>query len=58
MAISEKEVSTIQHRPCRGTKIKMSLSILGQRAVLRYYLRYDDDVETARALCLLFLPFR
>ena len=30
---------------------------LGQRAVLRYYLRYDDDVETARALCILFLPF-
>ena len=24
---------------------------------MRYYLRYDDDVETARALCILFLPF-
>ena len=21
-------------------------------------MRYDDDIETARALCILFLPFR
>lgn len=25
--------------------------------MLRYYMRYDDDLETARALCILFLPF-
>ena len=27
-------------------------------AVLRYYLRYDDEVELARGLCVLFYPFR
>ncbi len=26
--------------------------------VLRYYLRYDDEVEFARGLCVLFYPFR
>ena len=30
----------------------------GERAVLRYYLPYEDDIELARALCILFLPFR
>ena len=29
-----------------------------ERAVLRYYLPYEDDLELARALCILFLPFR
>ena len=29
-----------------------------ERAVLRYYLPYEDDIELARALCILFLPFR
>ena len=29
-----------------------------KRAVLRYYLPYEDDIELARALCILFLPFR
>ena len=28
-----------------------------ERAVLRYYLPFDDEVELARALCILFLPF-
>jgi hypothetical protein len=30
----------------------------GGRAVLRYYLPIDDDVELARGLCILFLPFK
>ena len=25
---------------------------------MRYYMRYDDDIETARALCVLFYPFK
>lgn len=29
-----------------------------ERAVLRYYLPFDDEVEMARGLCILFLPFR
>ena len=28
-----------------------------ERAVLRYYLPFDDEVELARGLCILFLPF-
>lgn len=28
-----------------------------QPAILRYYLRYDDEVELARGLCILFHPF-
>ena len=30
----------------------------GQRAVLRYFLRQEDETELARGLCILFLPFR
>ena len=30
----------------------------GQRAVLRYFLRHDDEAELARGLCILFLPFK
>ena len=30
----------------------------GQRAVLRYFLRQDDETELARGLCILFLPFK
>ena len=29
-----------------------------QRAVLRYFLRQEDEVELARGLCILFLPFK
>ena len=29
-----------------------------ERAVLRYYLPFEDEVEMARGLCILFLPFR
>ena len=29
-----------------------------ERAVLRYYIQHDEKVELARALCVLFLPFR
>ena len=29
-----------------------------QRAVLRYFLRQEDEKELARGLCILFLPFR
>ena len=30
----------------------------GQRAVLRYFLRQEDEAELARGLCILFLPFK
>ena len=30
----------------------------GQRAVLRYFLRHDKEAELARALCILFMPFK
>ena len=29
-----------------------------QRAVLRYFLRQDDEAELSRGLCILFLPFK
>ena len=29
-----------------------------ERAVLRYYLPFEDEVEMARGLCILFLPFK
>ena len=29
-----------------------------ERAVLRYYLRHEEDKELARGICILFLPFR
>ena len=29
-----------------------------ERAVLRYYLPFEDEQEMARGLCILFLPFR
>ena len=29
-----------------------------QRAVLRYFLRQEDEAELARGLCILFLPFK
>ena len=29
-----------------------------ERAVLRYFLRHDNEAELARALCILFMPFK
>ena len=29
-----------------------------ERAILRYYINYDNDEDTARALLILFLPLR
>jgi hypothetical protein len=45
--------------PKNGIKLKDMgwIRPRGERAVLRYYLPFDDDVEMARSLCILFLPF-
>ena len=29
-----------------------------KECILRYFIRYEDQIETYRALCILFLPFR